>query len=120
MMAHPRTATKADPAVPFLDLVSPHRALEEPLVEAFRRALRGAQFVGGPEVEEFEREFAAYCGARGGGCVGVNSGTDALRFAYIALGVRPGDEVITVSHTFIATTEAITQAGGTIRFVDID
>ncbi len=114
----PRTAAKADPAVPFLDLVAPHRALEEPLVEAFRRALRGAQFVGGPEVEAFEREFATSCGARE--CVGVNSGTDALRFAYLALGVRPGDEVITVSQTFIATTEAITQAGGTIRFVDID
>jgi dTDP-4-amino-4,6-dideoxygalactose transaminase len=108
----------ADAAVPFLDLVAPHRALEEPLIEALRRTLRCAQFVGGPEVEGFEREFAAYCEAPG--CVAVNSGTDALRFAYMALGVRPGDEVITVSHTFIATTEAITQAGGTIRFVDID
>jgi dTDP-4-amino-4,6-dideoxygalactose transaminase len=119
-MADPptRIAAKAGPAVPFLDLVSPHRALEERLVEVFRRALRGGQFVGGPEVEGFEREFAAYCEAAE--CVAVNSGTDALRFAYMALGVRPGDEVITVSHTFIATTEAITQAGGTIRFVDID
>jgi len=104
--------------IPFLDLVRPHLALEEPLVAAFRRALRAAQFVGGPEVEGFEREFAAYCEAPG--CVGVNSGTDALRFAFIALGVRPGDEVIAPAHTFIATTEAITQAGGTIRFADID
>lgn len=104
--------------IPFLDLRTPHRALEGELVEAFRRALRDAQFVGGPEVEGFEREFAAFCAAPG--CVGVNSGTDALRFAYLALGIRPGDEVITVSHTFIATTEAITQAGGVVRFVDVD
>ena len=104
--------------IPFLDLVRPHLALEEPLVAAFRRALRSAQFVGGPEVEGFEREFATYCDAPA--CVGVNSGTDALRFAFIALGLRPGDEVIAPAHTFIATTEAITQAGGTIRFVDID
>jgi dTDP-4-amino-4,6-dideoxygalactose transaminase len=104
--------------IPFLDLVAPHRALEDDLVAAFRRALHAAQFVGGPEVDAFEREFAAASGTAG--CVGVNSGTDALRFACTALGVRPGDEVITVAHTFIATTEAITQAGGTIRFVDID
>ena len=104
--------------IPFLDLVRPHVALEEPLVAAFRRALRSAQFVGGAEVEGFEREFATYCEAPL--CVGVNSGTDALRFAFIALDVCPGDEVIAPAHTFIATTEAITQAGGTIRFVDID
>lgn len=104
--------------IPFLDLVTPHRALEAELVEAFRRALRGAQFVGGPEVEGFESEFAAFCQVAS--CVGVNSGTDALRFAYLALGLRPGDEVLTVAHSFIATSETITQAGGTIRFVDID
>jgi dTDP-4-amino-4,6-dideoxygalactose transaminase len=106
------------PPIPFLDLARPHRALEEPLVAAFRRALRDAQFVGGPEVLAFETEFAAFCDAPG--CVGVNSGTDALRFAFIALGVRPGDEIIAPSHTFIATTEAVTQAGGTLRLVDID
>ncbi len=104
-------------AVPFLDLLTPHRALEDRLVSAFRRALRSADFVGGPEVAAFEKEFAAFCQAPG--CVGVNSGTDALRFAFIALGLRPGDEVVTVAHTFIATTETISQAGGTIRFVDI-
>ena len=108
----------ASAEIPFLDLVTPHVALEHELVETFRRALRTAQFVGGPEVEAFEREFATSCGVDA--CVGVNSGTDALRFSYLALGVKPGDEVITVAHTFIATTEAITQAGGTVRFVDID
>src|SRR5205807_6344679 len=101
-----------------LDLLTPHRALEDRLVSAFRRALRSADFVGGPEVAAFEKEFAAFCQAPG--CVGVNSGTDALRFAFIALGLRPGDEVVTVAHTFIATTEAITQAGGVIRFAEID
>ena len=105
-------------AVPFLDLVAQHRPLEEELVAAFRRALQTAGFVGGPEVAAFEREFAAYVGVPE--AVGLNSGTDALRFAYQALGVRPGDEVITVPNTFIATTEAITQAGGVIRFVDVD
>lgn len=104
--------------VPFLDLVTQHRLLERELVDAFVRALRSAQFVGGPEVEAFESEFGAFSGVRA--CAGVNSGTDALRFAYMALGVRPGDEVITVAHTFIATAEAITQAGGAVRFVDID
>jgi dTDP-4-amino-4,6-dideoxygalactose transaminase len=104
--------------IPFLDLVAQHRALEEELVASFRAALRTAQFVGGPEVEAFEREFAAYCDSPH--CSGVNSGTDALRFAYLALGVRPGDEIVTVAHTFIATAETITQAGGRVRFVDID
>ncbi len=104
--------------IPFLDLVTQHRALEDELVSSFRAALRTAQFVGGPEVEAFEREFAAYCDSPY--CSGVNSGTDALRFAYLALGVRPGDEIITVAHTFIATAETITQAGGRVRFVDID
>ncbi len=105
-------------AIPFLDLVAQHRPLEEELVAAFRRAVATAGFVGGAEVTAFEKEFAASVGAAE--CVGVNSGTDALRFAYQALGLRPGDEVITVPNTFIATTEAITQAGGTIRFVDVD
>ncbi|HEV8124662.1 MAG TPA: DegT/DnrJ/EryC1/StrS family aminotransferase [Gemmatimonadales bacterium] len=104
--------------VPFLDLVTPHQQLETELLDVLRRALGRAAFVGGSEVEGFEREFAAFAGAKG--CVGVNSGTDALRFVYHALGTRPGDEVLTVSHTFIATTESITQVGGVPRFVDVD
>ena len=105
-------------AIPFLDLRAPHRALETELVEAFRRALLAGAFVGGVEVDEFEKAFARYSGAEW--CVGVNSGTDALRFAFIALGLQPGDEVITAAHTFIATSEAITQAGGSVRFADVD
>jgi dTDP-4-amino-4,6-dideoxygalactose transaminase len=105
-------------SVPFLDLVSTHLELEEELVAVFRSAIRGAGFIGGPMLEGFEREFAEYCSAQH--CVGVGSGTDALRFALMATGVRAGDTVITVPNTFIATTEAISQAGGTPAFVDID
>jgi dTDP-4-amino-4,6-dideoxygalactose transaminase len=108
----------ADGIVPFLDLASMHRALEEELVEATRRALRSAAFIGGPEVEAFEREFAAYCGATQ--CVGVANGTDAVRFAVMASGVGSGDAVITVPHTFIATVEGISQAGAAVEFVDVD
>jgi dTDP-4-amino-4,6-dideoxygalactose transaminase len=112
------SAVSAPPGVPFLDLVSQHRGMEEELVEVFRRALRQAAFVGGAEVEAFEREFAEFVGAPS--CIGVNSGTDALRFAFQALGVQPGDEILTVPNTFIATTESISQAGGTITFVDVE
>jgi dTDP-4-amino-4,6-dideoxygalactose transaminase len=104
--------------VPFLDLVAPHAELEEELVAVFRSALKTAGFIGGQEVELFEREFAEFCGVRH--CVGVGSGTDALRFALMAAGVRPGETVITVPNTFIATAEAISQAGTRPAFVDID
>jgi dTDP-4-amino-4,6-dideoxygalactose transaminase len=103
--------------VPFVDLVSLHRELEEELVAVCRKTIQTAGFIGGPEVEGFEREFAEFCGAKY--CVGVNSGTDALRFALTAAGVKPGDIVLSVSHTFIATTEAISQAGAQPEFVDI-
>ena len=109
--------TKNEP-IPFVDLVTPHRELETELVEAFREALRAAAFVGGAQVEAFEREFAAYCGTKY--CVGVANGTDAVRFALMASGVGRGDAVVTVSHTFIATVEAISQAGADTEFVDID
>jgi dTDP-4-amino-4,6-dideoxygalactose transaminase len=104
--------------VPFLDLVSPHLELEEELVAVFRSAIRSGRFIGGTEVEEFEREFARYCEVDC--CVGVGSGTDALRFALTATGVNMGEMVLTVPNTFIATTEAITQVGAAIGFIDID
>ena len=104
--------------VPFLDLNGLHAEIEEDLVAVFRRALKTAGFVGGPEVEQFEKEFAEFCDVDH--CVGVNSGTDALRFALIAAGVGSGDAVVTVPNTFIATTEAISQAGAVPRFVDVD
>ena len=104
--------------IPFLDLVTPHHELESELLEVVKKAFLTAGFIGGPMVEEFEREFAKFCDVNY--CVGVNSGTDALRFALMAANVQPGDIVVTVPHTFIATTEAISQAGAHIAFVDID
>ncbi len=104
--------------IPFLDLITSHRELEEELVGVFRQALHSAAFVGGEQVEAFEREFADYCGAKY--CIGVANGTDAVRFALMASDVGPGDAVVTVSHTFIATVEAISQAGADTEFVDID
>ncbi|MFZ0771041.1 MAG: DegT/DnrJ/EryC1/StrS family aminotransferase [Candidatus Sulfotelmatobacter sp.] len=105
-------------SIPFLDLVTPHVELEQELTDVFRKALRTAGFIGGPMVEEFEKAFAAFCDVRHS--VAVSSGTDALRFALMASGVKPGDVVVTVPHTFIATTEAISQAGALPEFVDID
>jgi dTDP-4-amino-4,6-dideoxygalactose transaminase len=104
--------------VPFLDLVTPHVEMEEQLVAIFRNALHTAGFIGGKPVAAFEEAFATFCDTTH--CVGVGSGTDALRFALVAAGVMPGDSVLTVANTFIATTEAISQAGAIPEFVDID
>lgn len=104
--------------IPFLDLVTPHVELETELMEVFRRALHTAGFIGGTMVDEFERAFGRFCGADH--AIAVNSGTDALRFALMACGIRPGDVVLTVPHTFIATTEAISQCGALPEFIDID
>ncbi len=109
---------KNDSPVSFLDLVTPHLELEEELVSVFRSALRTAGFIGGPAVQGFEEDFAQFCGTKY--CIGVGSGTDALRFALMAAGVQNGDIVITVPNTFIATTEAISQAGASPDFVDVD
>lgn len=104
--------------ISFLDLVTPHVQLKEELHAVLEAALNTAGFIGGPEVQKFEEEFAKYCDAKY--CVGVGSGTDALRFAFLAAGIGAGDVVVTVPHTFIATTEAISQSGAKPVFVDID
>ena len=104
--------------VPFLDLITPHLEMEEELVDAFRAALHAAAFIGGKAVQDFESEFARFCHVKL--CVGVGSGTDALRFALVAAGIRPGESVLTAPNTFIATTEAISQAGACPEFVDVD
>jgi dTDP-4-amino-4,6-dideoxygalactose transaminase len=104
--------------IPFLDLITPHVELDRELTGVFRRALLTASFIDGPVVEEFETAFATFC--RASHAVAVSSGTDALRFAIMACGVKPGDVVLTVPHTFIATTEAISQAGALPEFIDID
>src|SRR3990172_2621770 len=108
----------ASSSVPFLDLKTLHRELAAEILGVWKRLLNDAAFVGGSELEGFEREFAAYIGASH--CVGVANGTDALRLALLAMGIGPGDEVLTVPHTFIATTEAISQVGARPVFVDVD
>jgi dTDP-4-amino-4,6-dideoxygalactose transaminase len=108
----------SNPSVPFLDLVTPHVEMKAELLAVLDQAIDTAGYAGGNMVKSFEEEFARFCGAKH--CVAVNSGTDALRFAYMAGGVKPGDEVITVPNTFIATSESITQAGGNVVFVDVD
>lgn len=104
--------------VPFVDLKALHRPIEGELSETIARVLRNVSFVQGPEVKAFEEAFASYLGVRH--CVAVNSGTAALHLTLLALGIGPGDEVITVSHTFIATSEAISAVGARPVFVDVD
>lgn len=104
--------------IPFLDLIAPHVELERELVEVFVNSLSSGCFVGGRRVEDFESAFAAFCDVNH--AIGVGSGTDALRFALVACGVQAGDVVLTVPNTFIATTEAISQAGALPEFVEVD
>ena len=104
--------------VPFLDLKAQYKQIEHEVVPVVTQAMAGGAFIGGPQVAGFETEFAEFCDSRF--CIGVSSGTDALRFALMASGIGPGDEVITVPNTFIATTEAICQVGAVPVFVDID
>src|SRR5689334_5165140 len=104
--------------IPFLDLVTVHQELQNEFVDVLKTALNSAGFIGGPMVQGFEQDFAQFC--ESSFCVGVASGTDALRFALIAAGVRSGDIVVTVPNTFMATTEAISQAGARPDFVDVD
>ena len=103
--------------VPFLDLKAQYKQIEAEVLPMIKEAMENSAFIGGPNLAGFEKEFAEFCQTKF--CVGVNSGTDALRFALLAAGVGPGDEVITVPNTFIATAEAITFCGATPAFVDI-
>lgn len=104
--------------VKFVDLSAQHKALEPEIKDVFNRVLANCSFVLGPEVEKFEKAFAAYCGVAH--CVAVTNGTAAIQLALQGLGVGLGDEVITVAHTFVATAEAINATGARPVFVDID
>src|SRR5260370_27935213 len=101
--------------VPFVDLQTQHQLLAQELNEAIQRVMTRSWFVLGQELEAFEAEFASYCGVKH--CVGVGSGTEALHLALRACGIGSGHEVITVSHSFIATALAISWTGATPVFV---
>lgn len=104
--------------IPFVDLAAQARSLEPGLSATVTAVINGGHYVLGEPVERFERAFAMHCGA--GHAVAVNSGTSALHLALLAAGVGPGDEVITVPMTFVATVAAILYTGATPKFVDID
>jgi dTDP-4-amino-4,6-dideoxygalactose transaminase len=105
-------------SIPLIDLKAQYQTIKTEIDGAIERVVSNAGFIGGSEVKEFEKEFAAYCEAKA--CVGVGNGTDALYITLRALGVGAGDEVITVAHTFIATSEAISQVGAKPVFVDVE
>ncbi|MCE0522827.1 MAG: DegT/DnrJ/EryC1/StrS family aminotransferase [Methylacidiphilales bacterium] len=103
--------------VPYLDLQAQYRTLSSEIDAEIKRVLESGAFILGPELEALEHEFAAFCGSPH--AVGVNSGTSALHLALLAAGVQPGDEVLTVPMTFVATVAAIEYARAVPRFVDI-
>jgi dTDP-4-amino-4,6-dideoxygalactose transaminase len=104
--------------IPYLDLQAQYRSIKHEIDTAVLRVLDSAQYILGEEVAAFEREFAGYCQASE--AIGVNSGTSALHLALLAAGIGPGDEVITVPFTFVATVSAIGYTGATPVFVDIE
>jgi dTDP-4-amino-4,6-dideoxygalactose transaminase len=112
------TSTTAREKVAFVDLIAQYASIKQEIDHAIQSVIDRAAFIGGPFVADFEREFAAFCGAAR--AVGASSGTSALHLGLQALGVGPGDEVITVPNTFIATVETIVQTGARPVFVDVD
>jgi dTDP-4-amino-4,6-dideoxygalactose transaminase len=104
--------------IKFVDLAAQNAEIRDDVERSFAQIHSQTAYIGGPAVKQFEDEFAAYLGVRH--VVGVNSGTDALRLVLLALGIGPGDEVITTPMTFIATVEAIVQAGARPVFVDVE
>jgi dTDP-4-amino-4,6-dideoxygalactose transaminase len=104
--------------IPYLDLPTQYRSIKGEIDAAVARVLESAQFILGEEVTAFERDFARYC--QSADCIGVNSGTSALHVALLAAGIGPGDEVITVPFSFVATVSAICYTGATPVFVDVE
>jgi len=104
--------------IPFVDLKAQYNSIKDEIDEAIQSVLNRTSFIMGEELKQFEEEFAQFCDVKH--AIGVANGSDALTLALRACDIREGDEIITVPNTFIATTEAITQVGGQIVFVDID
>src|SRR5438067_12175861 len=104
--------------VPFLDLKAQHTPLRDEISAAIQEVIDNNAFAGGPFVAKFEEDFAKFCDTKYS--IGVGNGTDALWFILLALGVGPGDEVVTTPSTFMATAEAISYCGAKPVFVDID
>src|SRR6202790_2626276 len=104
--------------IPYVDLKAQYHSIKEEIDAAIGAVLESSQFALGAEVAEFEKEFAAYCANRE--AVGVNSGTSALHLALLAAGVGPGDEVVTVPFTFVASVAAVVYTGARPVLVDID
>src|SRR5664279_3962022 len=104
--------------IPFLDLKAQHSALRSEILSAWEGVLDETAFAGGPFVARFEEAFAAYCGCRF--AIGVGNGTDALWLALLAMGIGPGDEVITAPNSFMATAEAVSITGAKPVFVDVE
>lgn len=116
-LACAKSADAASESVPFFNAAPMHEALKDTFIRDIAALIDSGAFVNGPSVAEFEDAFARFCGT--GFCVGVSSGLDALRFALSATGLKPGSEVIVPANTFVATLEAVTQAGGVPVVVDV-
>jgi dTDP-4-amino-4,6-dideoxygalactose transaminase len=114
----PRPSIEVAERIPFLDLTPSHAPLKERVLAGIAELVDSNAFTNGPQVGEFERAFAAYCGTIF--CVGVASGLDALRLALLAIGIERWDEVLVPANTFAATLEAVTQAGGVPVIADVD
>ena len=102
--------------IPLVDLQAQYAAIRPEMDAAIHRVLDRAEFIGGDDHKAFEQEFAAFCDAKA--CAAVGNGTDSLYLILRSLGIKAGDEVITVANTFIATSEAISQTGAKVVFVD--
>merc|ERR1712129_567596 len=113
----PKYQTSKD-NIPLVDLKANRAAIQEEVHETIDAVWESCYFIGGPEVAKFEKEFAAFVGAKD--CIGLNSGTDALVLAFKALGIGPGDEVITQGNTFVATCLGITNNGADVVLCDIN
>ncbi len=111
-------ATQMSDPIPLVDLKLQHTRIADEVRAGFDRVLANTSFVLGPEVQAFEREYAEFCGVEH--CIGVGNGTDAIELALRAVGVGPGDEVITAANTFVATAEAVVRTGATLVLADCD